>query len=106
MTKRELILKLSERFKNLSLKDAELVVDTIFESMAQALEKGERIELRGFGTFQLRTRNPKQGRNPKTGEKVYVEQKRVPFFKVGKELRIRVNKKERKVEEKEEGANQ
>jgi len=92
MTKRQLIEKLAQNVKGLSFKDAELVVDTIFESMAGALGKGERIEIRGFGSFEIRVRKPRTGRNPKTGEKVQVPEKKVPFFKVGKELRVRANK--------------
>ena len=94
MTKRQLIEKLTQNVKGLSFKDAELVVDTIFESMAGALSKGERIEIRGFGSFEIRTRKPRTGRNPKTGAQVPVPEKKVPFFKVGKELRIRANKPE------------
>jgi len=92
MTKRQLIEKLAESVKGLSFKDAELVVDTIFEAMAGALAKGDRIEIRGFGSFEIRTRKPRQGRNPKTGSAVSVPEKKVPFFKVGKELRVRANK--------------
>lgn len=92
MTKRQLIEKLAENVKGLSFKDAELVVDTIFDAMAGALAKGDRIEIRGFGSFEIRTRKPRQGRNPKTGASVSVPEKKVPFFKVGKELRIRANK--------------
>ena len=92
MTKRELIEKLAQRVEGLSLRDAELVVDTIFQAMTEALARGERIEIRGFGSFEVRQRRARQGRNPKTGEQVFVPEKRVPFFKVGKELRLRVNK--------------
>ncbi len=92
MTKRELIEKLAQKVEGLSLKDAELVVDTIFQAMTEALARGERIEIRGFGSFEVRQRRARQGRNPKTGEQVFVPEKRVPFFKVGKELRHRVNK--------------
>jgi integration host factor subunit beta len=94
MTKRQLIEKLSQSVKDLSFKDAELVVDTIFDSMAAALTRGERIEIRGFGSFEIRVRKPRQGRNPKTGAKVAVPEKKVPFFKVGKELKLRANKQE------------
>jgi integration host factor subunit beta len=92
MTKRQLIEKLAESVKGLSFKDAELVVDTIFETMSGALAKGDRIEIRGFGSFEIRVRKPRQGRNPKTGSAVAVPEKKVPFFKVGKELRLRANK--------------
>lgn len=91
MTKRELIEQLAERVKELSQKDAELIVNTIFDSMTEALAAGDRIEIRGFGSFQVKRRRPREGRNPRTGEKVSVEEKRVPFFKVGKELKERVD---------------
>jgi len=96
MTKRQLIEKLAESVKGMSFKDAELVVDTVFESMAAALAKGDRIEIRGFGSFEIRSRQPRLGRNPKTGASVQVPEKKVPFFKVGKELRLRANKPEEK----------
>jgi len=91
MTKRELIEKLADRVKDLSLKDAEIVVNTIFDSMTEALASGDRIEIRGFGSFQVKQRGAREGRNPRTGEKVHVEAKRVPFFKVGKELKEKVD---------------
>jgi integration host factor subunit beta len=94
MTKSQLIEKLTQSVKGLSFTDAELVVDTIFESMARALAKGERIEIRGFGSFEIRVRKARAGRNPKTGAKVQVLEKKVPFFKAGKELRARANKPE------------
>lgn len=93
MTKRELIEKLAERVDDLSLKDAEIIVNTIFDSMTEALASGDRIEIRGFGSFQVKHRRPREGRNPRTGEKVDVEEKKVPFFKVGKELKERVDRK-------------
>jgi len=96
MTKRQLVEKLSQKVKDLSFKDAELVVDAIFDSMAAALAGGERIEIRGFGSFEIRLRKPRQGRNPKTGAQVAVPEKKVPFFKVGKELKLRANKPEAK----------
>ncbi len=91
MTKRELIEKLAERVKDLSLKDSEVIVKTIFDSMTEALATGDRIEIRGFGSFQVKERRSREGRNPRTGDKVDVEAKRVPFFKVGKELKERVD---------------
>lgn len=91
MTKRKLIEKLSERIKGLNLKDAELIVNTIFESMTEALAAGDRIEIRGFGSFYVKHRRPREGRNPRTGSKVRVEAKKVPFFKVGKEMKERVD---------------
>ena len=90
MTKFELIQRVAEKLK-LSNGKAELIVDTILKSMTESLKKGERIELRGFGTFEVRNYKPYQGRNPKTGAVVQVNAKRLPFFKVGKELRERVD---------------
>lgn len=92
MTKRELIEKLADKVKDLSLKDSEIVVNTVFESMTEALASGDRIEIRGFGSFQVKERKAREGRNPRTGKKVRVEAKRAPFFKVGKELKERVDK--------------
>ncbi|MGX5173788.1 integration host factor subunit beta [Aliikangiella sp. IMCC44653] len=91
MTKSELIERLAARQTQLSLKDVELVVKNILEHMAQSLAKGERIEIRGFGSFSLHYRAPRVGRNPKTGQSVQLEGKYVPHFKPGKELRDRVN---------------
>ena len=91
MTKSELIEKLAARQTQLSLKDVELVVKNLLEHMAQSLAKGERIEIRGFGSFSLHYRAPRVGRNPKTGQSVDLEGKYVPHFKPGKELRDRVN---------------
>ncbi len=91
MTKSELIEKLAERQPQLSLKDVELVVKSLLEHMAQSLAQGERIEIRGFGSFSLHYRAPRVGRNPKTGQSVSLEGKHVPHFKPGKELRDRVN---------------
>ncbi len=93
MTKRDLVEKLAERVKNLSQKDAEMIVNTIFESMTEALAGGDRIEIRGFGSFLVKLRRAREGRNPRTGDKVFVTQKKVPFFKVGKELKERVDAK-------------
>ena len=72
-------------------RDVEVIVNTIFDSMTDALRHGDRIEIRGFGSFEVRVRKPRLGRNPKTGSSVSVGERRVPFFKVGKELRERVN---------------
>ncbi len=91
MTKRELVEALAQKCKNLSLKDAEVVVNTVFDSMTQALARGERIEIRGFGSFQVKNREPREGRNPRSGEQVMVAAKKVPFFKVGKELKRRID---------------
>lgn len=91
MTKSELIAKLAARYPQLVAKDAELAVKTILDAMAKNLAEGERIEIRGFGSFSLNYRPPRVGRNPKTGEKVNVPEKYVPHFKAGKELRERVD---------------
>ncbi len=91
MTKSELIEILSARHSQLAPKDAELAVKTMLDAMAHTLAQGDRIEIRGFGSFGLNDRPPRMGRNPKTGEKVLVPRKRVPHFKAGKELRERVD---------------
>ena len=95
MTKSELIERISTRHPQLSAKDVELAVKTILDTMSQALSKGERIEIRGFGSFSLHYRSPRVGRNPKTGEAVELKGKYVPHFKPGKELREQVNHSER-----------
>jgi len=91
MNKSDLINVLAERAKHISLKDMEAIVNTIFESMSASLQEGERIEIRGFGSFEVRRRKPRLGRNPKSGEQVQVGERLVPFFKLGKELRERIN---------------
>jgi len=91
MTKSELIERIAERQDQLSAKDIELAVKLVLEYMSQALATGERIEIRGFGSFSLHYRAPRMGRNPKTGESVELEGKYVPHFKPGKEMRDRVN---------------
>jgi len=91
MTKSELIERIAEQQEQLSVKDIELAVKMILEYMSQFLSTGERIEIRGFGSFSLHYREPRTGRNPKTGESVSLEGKYVPHFKPGKELRDRVN---------------
>ncbi len=91
MTKSDLIEKISFSQGQLSYRDVELSVKTIIEKMADRLSSGERIEIRGFGSFCLHYRAPRMGRNPKTGEKVSLRAKHVPHFKPGKELRERVN---------------
>jgi len=91
MTKSELIESIAARQTQLSSKDVELAVKTILEHMSQALSGGERIEIRGFGSFSLHFREPRRGRNPKTGDAVELSGKYVPHFKPGKELRERVN---------------
>ncbi|MER2512241.1 integration host factor subunit beta [Nitrosomonas ureae] len=96
MTKSELITRLAARFPQLVAKDAELSVKTIIDAMAQSLASGQRIEIRGFGSFDLNYRPPRIGRNPKSGEKVKVPEKYVPHFKAGKEMRERVDYTDKK----------
>jgi integration host factor subunit beta len=91
MTKSELIERIAARQTQLSVKDIELAVKTILEHMSQTLATGERIEIRGFGSFSLHYREPRQGRNPKTGDTVELAGKYVPHFKPGKDMRERVN---------------
>ncbi|WP_420992870.1 integration host factor subunit beta [Cupriavidus sp. 30B13] len=92
MTKSELVEKLAARFPQLLLRDADISVKTILDAMSEALADGHRIEIRGFGSFGLNRRPPRVGRNPKSGERVLVPEKRVPHFKAGKELRERVDR--------------
>lgn len=87
MTKSELIGLVAERIPGARKKDAEVIVNTVFDRMTQALAGGERIEIRGFGSFHLRERKARVGRNPKSGDRVSVEDKKVPFFKAGKNLK-------------------
>ncbi len=91
MTKSDLIARLAERFPQLIAKDADFAVTMILDETAEALVKGDRIEIRGFGSFSLNYRPPRVGRNPKSGDKVDVPEKWVPHFKAGKELRERVD---------------
>jgi integration host factor beta subunit len=93
MTKNDLIKKLQEELKSYSLQDVTYAVNIIFDSMINAIKRGERIELRGFGSFVVRERKPRMGRNPKSGAKVKLEERKVPFFKTGKELRLMVDNK-------------
>jgi integration host factor subunit beta len=91
VTKRGLIDELVVLYPRFSRRDAEVMVNAVFESLADALRRGERIEIRGFGSFVVKHREARDGRNPRTGRHVQVAAKRVPFFKVGKELRLRVD---------------
>jgi len=91
VTKSELVAALAKENATLTRRHAEVVVNTIFDVMRGALVEGDRIEIRGFGTFQVRTHEPKMGRNPRTGDSVPIGRRRVPFFRVGKELRERVD---------------
>ncbi len=91
MTKSELILRIAELNPHLYQRDVERIVSTIFEEITQALARGDRVELRGFGAFSVRRRDSRTGRNPRTGASVDVAQKSIPFFKTGKQLRDRLN---------------
>ncbi len=91
MTKRGLIEELVRLYPRFSRRDAEVMVNAVFDSLAEALRRGDRIEIRGFGSFVVKQREAREGRNPRTGRRVSVAAKRVPFFKVGKELRVRVD---------------
>lgn len=91
MTRSELIANVTASFQDLTSTQVEEVVCKIFEEIKEALAEGSRVELRGFGTFSIRQRNPRKGRNPRTGEVIMVQGKNVPFFKTGKELRQLLN---------------
>lgn len=91
MTKSELIQRLADQNPHLYLRDIERIVETIFGRMTDALANDDRVELRGFGAFSVKHREARTGRNPRTGETVQVEAKRLPFFKTGKALRDRLN---------------
>ena len=90
MTKADLVEEVS-RVTELTRKDSEVIVDTLFDSVIKALKEGDKLEVRGFGSFRVRQRNARVGRNPKTGEKVEVPAKRVPYFKPSKELKDLIN---------------
>ncbi len=94
MTKSDLILRLTELYPHLLQRDVERIVGTVFDEISNALARGNRVELRGFGAFSVKCRDARQGRNPRTGEPVAVAEKHVPFFKTGKQLRDRLNGKE------------
>ena len=91
MTKSDLILRLAELYPHLLQRDIERIVGTVFDEITNALARGNRVELRGFGAFSVKQRDARQGRNPRTGEAVAVSEKCVPFFKTGKQLRDRLN---------------
>ena len=91
MTKSELIAELAAANPHLTARDVELIVSTVFDEITAALSRGDRVELRGFGAFTVKHRDARTGRNPRTGTAVSVQEKSVPFFKAGKELRERVN---------------
>lgn len=91
MTKSELIAYLADENPHLYQRDVERIVTTIFDEIATALARGDRVELRGFGAFSVKNRDSRIGRNPRTGEAVQVSAKRVPYFKTGKQLREKLN---------------
>ena len=91
MTRSDLVEELAARFSQLTHRDAEFAVKTLLDAMSDALVRGHRIELRGFGSFSITRRPPRMGRNPRSGESVAIPEKRVPHFKPGKEMRDRVN---------------
>jgi integration host factor subunit beta len=91
LTRSELIARLAAKNPHLTVKDVERIVATIFDEIAVALSRGDRVELRGFGAFSVKRRDPRLGRNPRTGEAVDVQGKAIPFFKTGKQLRQRLN---------------
>lgn len=91
MTRSDLIKRLAETNPHLYLRDIERIVSTVFDEVTDALARGDRVELRGFGAFSVRHRGSRTGRNPRTGEEVSVPDKAVPYFKTGKELRERLN---------------
>lgn len=93
MTKAELVEEVA-RVAELTKKHSEVIVNTVFDSIIEALQKDEKIELRGFGSFRIRQRRSRQGRNPKTGDKVDVPAKKIPYFKPGKELKELINREE------------
>ena len=91
MTKSELILKITSKNSYLYHKDVYKIIDTLFNCVTKALKDGDRVELRGFGTFTTKQRNARIGRNPKTGDPVAIPQKKIPFFKMGKSMKERIN---------------
>ena len=93
MTKSELIQRIAESNPHLYHRDVERIVSTIFDEVGQALSRGDRVELRGFGAFSVKRRDARIGRNPRTGSAVAVTEKYIPFFKTGKQLRERLNDK-------------
>jgi len=94
MTKSELVEQLAEKNTWLTRKDSEMIVNLVFDSISDALKRGEKVEIRGFGSFTVRERGAREARNPKSGDVVKIPAKKTPFFKTGKELRERVNVKD------------
>ena len=100
MTKSDLIAKLADRFPQLVAKDADFAVKMILDALSEAMAKGDRIEIRGFGSFSVNHRPPRMGRNPRSGESVAIPEKRVPHFKPGKALREAVDERTAELERK------
>jgi integration host factor subunit beta len=98
MTRSDLVEELAARFSQLTHRDAEYAVKTILDAMSEALVRGHRIEIRGFGSFSINRRPPRMGRNPRSGESVHIPEKRVPHFKPGKALREAVDKRTAEIE--------
>ena len=92
MTRSDLVAQLAERFTQITVRDTEFAVKTVLDAMSDALARGHRIEIRGFGSFSINRRPPRMGRNPRSGESVHIPEKRVPHFKPGKALREAVDK--------------
>lgn len=92
MTKSELIEKMAAKNPHLMIKDVERIVEVILNSIIKAMANGDRVEFRGFGAFSVRTRTPRDAKNPRTGEKVLVEERKIPHFKTGKQLHELLNK--------------
>jgi len=99
MTRSDLVQALAERFSQLTHRDAEFAVKTILDAMNDALVRGHRIEIRGFGSFSINRRPPRMGRNPRSGERVAIPEKRVPHFKPGKALREAVDRRTHEMQE-------
>ncbi|MFQ5900801.1 MAG: integration host factor subunit beta [Thermodesulfobacteriota bacterium] len=91
MTKSELVERVACKMTALTKKETEMIVNAVFDSMTEALSQGERIEIRGVGSFKVKQRNARDGRNPKTGKNITIPPRKVPFFKVGKELKKMIN---------------
>lgn len=92
MTKADLIERMAGKL-DITKKEAEAIVSVVFGSVVEAIERGEKVELRGFGCFKVKSRRPRRGRNPRTGEEIEIPPKRVPYFKPGKEMREAINRR-------------
>lgn len=91
MTRSDLVARISEIYPYMSIKNVDRIVSIVIDSITEALKNGNRVELRGFGSFSVRERKGTEGRNPRTGEKVFIEKKKVPFFKAGRQLKCLIN---------------